>query len=59
MGQKVVLGSAKALADRWVCFEADLAPQTRLKFGQGAMQLCPCMDRFPREAASGKKGASP
>lgn len=59
MGQKVVLGSAKALADCWVCFQADLAPQTRLKFGQGAMQLCPCMDGFPWEAASGRKGESP
>ena len=62
IGQKVAfgcnLGSTKALADSCGCSEADLAPRTCLKFGQGAALLCPCIFQLPLQSTSGKRGKS-
>ena len=60
-GQKMELGcnlgstKAKLLGSS----EADLTPQTRLIFGQGATLLCLCIDQLPLQTAPGKKGECP
>lgn len=39
-------GSAQASADCWGCSEADLAPQTGVKFEQGTILLCPMLTSY-------------